>query len=65
MAYKVWQTGDQVQGELDDVEFKAEVATQIKNGYLSKEDKKKIDDMEPTIPLEDTDVDKIWSGENY
>lgn len=65
MAYKVRQTGDRVQDVLDDVEQKRNVATQAKNGYLSKEDKKKIDDMEPTIPLEDTDVDKIWSGENY
>ena len=65
MAYKVRQTGDRVQDVLDDVEQKRDIATQAKNGYLSKEDKKKIDEMEPAIPLEDTDVDKIWSGENY
>lgn len=61
MAYKVWQTGDQVQGELNDVEFKTEVATQSKNGYLSKEDKKKVDDM-PERALYDYEIDNIWNS---
>ena len=61
MAYKVWQTGDQVQGELDDVEFKIDVATQAKNGYLSKDDKKKIDDMAER-PMYDYEIDNIWNS---
>ena len=61
MAYKVWQTGDQVQGELNDVEYKIEVATQSKNGYLSKEDKVKIDDMAER-PMYDYEIDNIWNS---
>lgn len=61
MAYKVWQTGDQVQGELNDVEFKTEVATQSKNGYLSKEDKKKIDDMAERS-MYDYEIENIWNS---
>lgn len=61
MAYKVWQTGDQVQGELDDVEFKQEVATQSKNGYLSKEDKIKIDDMAER-PMYNHEIVNIWNS---
>lgn len=65
MAYKVWQTGDQLQGELDDVEFKINVASQTKNGYLSKEDKIKIDNLEPCVGLEPIEVDDIWERENF
>lgn len=61
MAYKVWQTGDQVQGELDDVEFKVKTATHSNNGYLSKEDKIKIDDMAER-PMYDYEVDNIWNS---
>lgn len=43
MAYKVRQTGGRVQDVLDDVEQKLDVATQQKNGYMSKEDKIKLD----------------------
>ena len=60
MAYKVRQTGDRVQEVLDDVEQKLDVATQAKNGYLSKDDKKKIDDMADR-PLYDYEIDNIWN----
>ena len=62
MAYKVWQTGDQVQGELDDVEFKTEVATQTKNGYMSARDKAKLDGLEDTDYLEPWEIDQIWAS---
>lgn len=61
MAYKVRQTGDRVQEVLDDVEQKLDVATQAKNGYLSKDDKKKIDDMADR-PLYDYEIDNIWNS---
>ena len=61
MAYKVWQTGDQVQSELNDVEFKIDVATRESNGYLSAADKAKIDDMEDCEPLENWEVEQIWN----
>lgn len=61
MAYKVRQTGDRVQDVLDDVEQKLDVATQAKNGYLSKDDKKKIDDMAER-PLYDYEIDNIWNS---
>lgn len=61
MAYKVKQTGDRVQNVLDDVEQKLDVATQAKNGYLSKDDKKKIDDMAER-PLYDYEIDNIWNS---
>lgn len=61
MAYKVRQTGDRVQKVLDDVEQKLDVATQAKNGYLSKDDKKKIDDMADR-PLYDYEIDNIWNS---
>lgn len=60
MAYKVRQTGDRVQDVLDDVEQKRDVATQAKNGYLSKEDKKKIDELENVEHLTDIEVRTIW-----
>lgn len=62
MAYKVRQTGDRVQDVLDDVEQKRDVATQAKNGYLSKEDKKKIDEMEDIEYLDNYDIDQIWNS---
>ena len=65
MAYKVRQTGDRVQDVLDDVEQKRDVATQAKNGYLSKEDKIKIDNLEPCVGLEPIEVDDIWERENF
>lgn len=61
MAYKVRQTGDRVQDVLDDVEQKRDVATQAKNGYLSKEDKKKIDEMDTGSPLENWEIENIWN----
>ena len=61
MAYKVRQTGDRVQDVLDDVEQKRDVATQAKNGYLSKEDKKKVDDM-PEREIRDYEIDSIWNS---
>lgn len=61
MAYKVRQTGDRVQDVLDDVEQKLDVATQSKNGYLSKGDKKKIDEMAER-PLYDYEIDNIWNS---
>lgn len=62
MAYKVWQTGDQVQGELDDVEFKTEVATQTKNGYMSARDKTKLDGLGDLDYLEPWEIDQIWAS---
>lgn len=62
MAYKVRQTGDRVQDVLDDVEGKLDVATRSKNGYLSKEDKVKIDDMEESDPLENWEVEMAWNS---
>lgn len=62
MAYKVRQTGDRVQNVLDDVEGKLDVATRSKNGYLSKEDKVKIDDMENIKFLEPWEIDQIWAS---
>lgn len=61
MAYKVRQTGDRVQDVLDDVEQKRDVATHGKNGYLSKEDKIKIDDMADR-PMYDYEIDNIWNS---
>lgn len=61
MAYKVRQTGDRVQDVLDDVEQKRDTATQSKNGYLSKEDKTKIDDM-PEREIRDYEIDSIWNS---
>lgn len=61
MAYKVRQTGNRVQDVLDDVEQKRDVATQVKNGYLSKEDKKKIDDMVER-PMYDYEIENIWNS---
>ena len=61
MAYKVRQTGDRVQDVLDDVEQKRDVATQAKNGYLSKEDKKKVDDM-PEREIRDYEIESIWNS---
>lgn len=61
MAYKVRQTGDRVQDVLDDVEQKRDVATQAKNGYLSKTDKKRIDDMADR-PLYDYEIESIWNA---
>lgn len=65
MAYKVRQTGDRVQDVLDDVEQKRDVATQAKNGYLSKEDKKKIDEMENIEFLEPWEIDQIWASADW
>ena len=61
MAYKVRQTGDRVHDVLDDVEQKRDVATQAKNGYLSKEDKKKVDDM-PEREIRDYEIESIWNS---
>ncbi len=64
MAYKVRQTGNRVQDVLDDVENKLEVVTQSKNGYMSKEDKTKIDNMEEVEYLDNYDIDQIWNSTN-
>ena len=60
MAYKVTQTGDRVQYVLDDVEQKIDVATRVKNGYLSSTDKAKIDDLLELEPFDNTEIQNIW-----
>ena len=61
MAYKVRQTGDRVQDVLDDVEQKRDVATPRKNGYMSAEDKEKVDDM-PERALYNYEIENIWNS---
>lgn len=65
MAYKVRQTGDRVQDVLDDVEQKRDIATQQKNGYLSKEDKRKLDGLENVEFLEPWEIDQLWASVDW
>ena len=60
MAYKVRQTGPEVQDVMDDVQNKIEVVTYEKNGYMSISDKKKLDELEDFDSLDNWDIDQIW-----
>lgn len=62
--YKVKQTGAEVQDVLDDVQNKTDVATQVKNGYMSKGDKKKLDELEEPDILENWEIENIWNSIN-
>ena len=62
MAYKVWQTGNQVQSELNDVEYKLEAVTNSKSGYMTPAQKVKLDDLENAERIRTFEIDQIWES---
>lgn len=61
IGYILRETGEQVQEAITDVREKTiyDNATQIERGLMSKEDKKKLDNIESDLALSILEIDEI------